>query len=432
VNRAGILEPLRIRSFALLWTGLSVSLLGDGLYFVAIAWQTYEIDNSPTALSIVGFSWMAPQVAFLLLGGVLADRHSRRALLVVADGVRFVALVPLAALALTDSLELWHLIAAVALYGCGEALFGPAFTSIVPELVPERLLVQANALDQMVRPLAHRLIGPAAGGAIVATAGAGPAFAIDAATFLLSATALLAMSYRRKPPAAPAGRGLAQVAAELRDGLRFARSETWLWATLAAAALALLCFWGPIEVLLPYLVKNDFGGSAGVYGLVLAAGGLGAIVASLAIGQRGMPRRHVLAMYLLWSVGCGGMALLAVATTSWHAAVVYFGMTACTAAGLVIWTTLLQRHVPSELLGRITSLDWFVSVSLVPLSFLLVGPVSGAIGVEATLVGGGLLAGVATAGMLLVPGVRDVERRAPRGVQGPVPAPAPPVGVGSR
>ena len=117
---------------------------------------------------------MAPQVALLLLGGVLADRYPRRRLLLVADGVRFVALAALAALALSDALELWHVIVLVAVYGCGEALFGPAFNSIVPELVPDEHLVQANALDQVVRPLAL----PAArarpsGGAIVGVAGAG-------------------------------------------------------------------------------------------------------------------------------------------------------------------------------------------------------------------------------------------------------------------
>src|SRR4051794_4926179 len=249
VRRAALLRPLRRRDFALLWTGLSVSLIGDGIYFVAIAWQVYELSNSPEALSIVGFAWMAPQVALLLLGGVLADRYPRRRLLLVADGVRFVALALLAALVLSDALDLWHMIVLVAVYGSGEALFGPAFNSIVPELVPDEQLVQANALDQVVRPLAFRLLGPAVGGAIVGVAGAGPAFAIDALTFLVSGAALLAM--RHRGASRGRGRGLRHVIGELREGLAFARSQTWIWATLLAAALQLLCFWGPMEVLLP-------------------------------------------------------------------------------------------------------------------------------------------------------------------------------------
>jgi DHA3 family tetracycline resistance protein-like MFS transporter len=411
VRRAALLRPLRERDFALLWTGLSVSMIGDGIYFVAIAWQVYELSNDPKALSIVGFAWMAPQVALLLVGGVLADRYPRRRLLLTADAIRFTALAALAALALSDALALWHVVLLVAVYGCGEALFSPAFNSIVPELVPDEQLVQANALDQVVRPLAFRLIGPAVGGLIVGVAGAGLAFAIDACTFLVSAAALLAM--RHRGTTRRAGRGVRRVIGELREGLEFTRSQTWLWATLAAAALALLCFWGPMEVLLPYLVKNELGGGASAYGLVVAGGGLGAITASVALGQRGLPRRLVLAMYLFWALGSGLMALIGVVTASWQAALVYFVMSAGLASGLIIWVTLLQRHVPPELLGRVTSLDWFVSVSLVPLSFLLVAPVSAAIGAEATLVAGGVLAFATTLGFLAVPGVRDVERSQP-------------------
>jgi hypothetical protein len=411
VRRATLLRPLRERDFALLWTGLSVSLIGDGIYFVAIAWQVYELSNRPEALSIVGFAWMAPQVALLLLGGVLADRYPRRRLLLVADGVRFAALAMLAALALSDSLVLWHVIVLVAVYGCGEALFGPAFNSIVPELVPDEQLVQANALDQVVRPLAFRLLGPAVGGAIVGVAGAGPAFAIDAVTFLVSGAALLAMQHRGASRGG--GRGLRHVVGELREGLEFARSQRWLWVTLLAAALSLLCFWGPMEVLLPYLVKNELGGGASAYGLVVAGGGVGAIAGSLLVGQRGLPGRQVLAIYLLWAFGSGLMALIGPATASWQAALVYFAMAGCLASGLIIWVTLLQTHVPPELLGRVTSLDWFVSVSLVPLSFLLVAPVANAIGAEATLVAGGLIAFASTLAFLAVPGVRDIERRPP-------------------
>jgi hypothetical protein len=201
------------------------------------------------------------------------------------------------------------------------------------------------------------------------------------------------------------------VIGELREGLAFARSQRWIWATLLAAALQLLCFWGPMEVLLPYLIKNELGGGASAYGLVVAGGGLGAMVASAALGQRGLPGPKVLAMYLLWAIGSGLMALMGPATASWQAALVYFAMSGCLASGLIIWITLLQTHVPPELLGRVTSLDWFVSVSLVPLSFLLVAPVSTAIGAEATLVAGGLIAFACTLAFLAVPGVRDVERR---------------------
>jgi hypothetical protein len=243
----------------------------------------------------------------------------------------------------------------------------------------------------------------------VGVAGAGPAFAIDAVTFVVSGAALLAMHHRGTTGGG--GRGLRHVLSELREGLAFTRSQTWLWVTLVYAAISLLCFWGPMEVLLPYLVKNDLGGGASAYGLVVAGGGLGAMAASAALGQRGLPRRLVLAMYLFWGFGSGLMALIGVVTASWQAALVYFVMSGGLAGGLIIWVTLLQRHVPPALLGRVTSLDWFVSVSLVPLSFLLVAPVSAAIGAKATLIAGGVIAFVSMLAFLAVPGVREVERR---------------------
>jgi DHA3 family tetracycline resistance protein-like MFS transporter len=409
VTRAAILRPLAIRDFALLWLGQSVSLIGDGLYFVAIAWQVYDLDNSPGALSVVGAAWMAPQVAFLLLGGVLADRYARRNVLIAADLIRLVALAMLAALALSDALELWHAIVLVALYGCGEAMFGPAFGAIVPELVPPQLLVQANALDQLVKPLALRLAGPAIGGVIVATAGAGAAFAIDAASFAVSAVALALLRTRARP--ASARSGAQQVVAELREGLAFVRSQRWLWATLLAAALTLLFSWGPKEVLVPYLVKNDMQGGAEAYGLLLAAGGVGAVLASAWVGTRGLPRRHVLFMYVAWTIGPALVGLVALTDRVAVAMAAYLGASACLAAGLVVWTTLMQRHVPGPLLGRVSSLDWFVSVSLVPLSFLLVGPVSAAAGADTTLLLGSLLAAVCTLGFLALPGLREIERQ---------------------
>jgi DHA3 family tetracycline resistance protein-like MFS transporter len=363
------------------------------------------------------------------VGGVLADRYARRNVLIAADLIRLVALALLAALALSDSLELWHAIVLVALYGSGEAMFGPAFGAIVPELVPPHLLVQANALDQLVKPLALRLAGPALGGAIVATAGAGAAFAIDAASFAVSAVALALLRTRARPTpsTASAASGAQQVVLELREGLAFVRSQRWLWATLLAAALTLLFSWGPKEVLVPFLVKNEMHGGAEVYGLLLAAGGVGAVLASVWVGTRGLPRRHVLFMYVAWAIGPALVGIVALTDRVAVAMAAYLAASACLAAGLVVWSTLMQRHVPGPLLGRVSGLDWFVSVSLVPLSFLLVGPVSAAVGADTTLLAGSLLAAVFTLGFLALPGLREVERRPPPVEPDPAPERAQPL-----
>ena len=262
LGRVQLLQPLRQRDFALLWSGMTISMLGDGVYFVAIAWQVLRISNSPAALSVVGVAWTAPQVLFLLVGGVISDRVDRRAVMLGADVVRMVAIASLGALSLSGSLELWHVIALVAFYGAGEAFFMPAFGAIVPEIVPRDQLVQANSLDQFVRPVAFRLLGPAIGGVMVALWGPGRAFLIDAATFALSALCILLMRARPRPTRDDAERS---IRAEIVAGFGFVRSHTWLWGTLSAAALAQLCFAGPLQVLVPVVVRNNIGGGAGAY-----------------------------------------------------------------------------------------------------------------------------------------------------------------------
>ena len=202
-----------------------------------------------------------------------------------------------------------------------------------------------------MRPLAFRLIGPAVGRRDRRRRRRRPGVRDRRGHVPRVGRRAAGHAPPRRPRAAPA-RGLRRVLGELREGFAFARSQTWLWATLLAAALALLCFWGPMEVLLPYLVKNELGGGASAYGLVVAGGGLGAIAG---VGARwasaGCRRRVVLAMYLCWAFGSGLMALIGVVTASWQAALVYFVMSGCLAGGLIIWVTLLQTPRPARAAG---------------------------------------------------------------------------------
>lgn len=404
--RLGILRPLRIRDFALLWAGATVSLAGDGVYVVALAWQVYELSNSPTALSIVGVAWTLPVGLFVLVGGVVTDRVERRRVMIAADVVRALAAATIGVLSVTGQIELWHLVALAAVFGTGEAFFGPAFTSIVPQIVPRDLLLEANSLDQFIRPLAFMLVGPALGGWLVATIGPGEAFLLDAGTFLVSATAILLM---RPRPLERESVG-ASMLRELREGLAFVRARAWLWATLLAAAVFLLAYWGPVEVLVPFRIRNDMGAGADDFGLVLACGGIGSILAALVMAQRGLPRRHITFMYSAWALGSLALVGLGLATAVWQLMAITLVEGALFTSGMVVWGTLVHTHVPSGLLGRVTSLDWFVSTSLVPVSFALTGPTAAWIGVETTLVAGGVLGCAVTFAFLFVRGVRDTER----------------------
>jgi DHA3 family tetracycline resistance protein-like MFS transporter len=411
LSRVGILRPLRIRDFALLWAGALVSLMGDGVYVVAIAWQVYQLSDSPTALSLVGVAWTLPLGLFVLLGGVVSDRFERRRIMIAADVVRAGAAGTIGVLSLTGAIELWHLIALAAVFGFGEAFFGPAFTSIVPQIVPRNLLLQANSLDQFIRPFAFLLVGPALGGWIVAAFGPGEAFVLDAATFLVSATAIFLIRRRgaveREEEEAGAG---ASILRDLREGLTFVRAHAWLWGTLLAAAVFLLAYWGPVEVLVPYRVRNELGGTAGDFGLVLAFGGLGSLAAALVLGQRALPRRHITVMYSAWTIGSLALVGFGLAGAVWQLQAISLLEGMLFTVGMVIWGTLMQTLVPGELLGRVTSLDWFVSTSLVPISFALTGPVSAALGAQTTLVVAGIAAAVSMIIVLFVPGVRDTER----------------------
>jgi DHA3 family tetracycline resistance protein-like MFS transporter len=385
---------------------MSVSLLGDGVYYVALAWQVYDLSGSPTALSIVGVAWTLPLAVFVLIGGVVTDRVERRRVMIGADLVRALAVSVIGVLSLTGEVQLWQLVIMAAVFGTGDAFFGPAFTSIVPEIVPRDLLLQANAFDQFVRPLGFMLLGPALGGWIVATFGPGEAFLVDAGTFLVSA---LMLTLLRPRPLLDRDRATS-LFRDLREGFAFVRARAWLWATLVAAAVFLLAYWGPIEVLVPYRVRNELGANADDYGLILAFGGLGSILAAALVGRRGLPGRHITVMYFSWALGSLALVGLGLGTAVWQLMGFMFVESALFTTGIVIWGTLMQTHVPGGLLGRVASLDWFVSTSLVPISFALTGPVSGAVGVQSTLVLAGVIACIVTLAFLRVPGVRDLER----------------------
>jgi MFS family permease len=408
VDRIGILRPLRVRDFALLWTGMTVSFVGDGIYIIAIAWQTYDLSNSPSALAAVGVAWSLPQVALLLASGVLSDRLDRRRLMIAGDVVRGVAIVAIGILSIAGALTLPRLVALVVVYGAGQAIFSPAFTSIVPTIVPDDLLVEANSLGQFVRPVAWTLIGPLLGGALVAGVGPGWAFIADGTTFAFSAVMILAIRTRHVPRAEGER---ASAWADMKEGLAYVRSRTWLWIAMVAATVSLLATWGPWEVLVPYVVRNQLGGDAAALGLVSGAGGVGAVAAAIAMGQRGhLPRKAVTMLYVTWAVAMLATAGFGVVSGIWQAMLVALVAETCITMLVVIWVTLVQRLVPSELLGRVSSVDWMISIAGVPLSFAVVGPAADAFGVDATLIAAGVLGAAIVFAFMFYPGARDPER----------------------
>jgi MFS family permease len=404
-----VLRPFRSRDFVFLWAGTQVSFLGDGIYYVAIAWEVYRLSNDPAALSLVGVAWTVAHLGALLLGGAVSDRFERRRVMLVANVVSGLMIAAIGVLVLTGEIRLWEIWVLVAVYGASVAFFVPASSAIIPEIVPSELLVEANSLQGMVRPLSLRLLGPAIGGVLVATAGAGGAFLADAGTFAFAAATLLFIQKRPRDRPQEAS-SPAALLREVVAGFRFVRSQTWLWVSLLAAAIWLFLTVGPIEVLIPFLVKNRMGGTAAGLGLVFAAGGVGAVVASLSLALYGRtPRRGLVFVYLTWAASTFAVAALALGVHVWQgmlASVFLFGFSA---AGQIVWQTLLQRRVPGELLGRVASLDWLSSAGLVPVSFALTGPVAAGLGASKTLFSAGMIGGILMLACLLVPALRAEE-----------------------
>ncbi len=290
-------------------------------------------------------------------------------MLIAADLARALAVGGLAALASLRHLELWELWAVAFVIGGATAFAAPAFDAIVPTLVPKQRLMEANGLDQFVRPAALQLLGPALGGVLLATVGSPVAFGVDALSFVFSGCCIA-----RLASVAPGGARVetGSLWVDMADGLRYVRSQVWLWGTFVAATFTYLLFLGPTYVLVPYLVKNRLHGSAATLGIVLGLGGLGALSAAAVTAQVGDRRRRPITfLYAAWTGATLLVAGYGLVTRQWQLAALVFSVGALEAAGTVVWATLKQRLVPGHLLGRVSSIDWFVSTALMPLSYLL-------------------------------------------------------------
>lgn len=375
---------------------------------VALPWQVYELTDSPAAMGVVGALQTASILGFVLFGGVAADRIERRKVIIVSDVARGLAAGAAGVLAISGSLELWHLGGLVVVFGVAQAFAGPAFGSIVPQLVPDDLLVQANSALFTVNPIAFRFAGPALGGIVIAAWGTGAAFLLDAASFLIGAVAIALLAAR------PAARLLDEgerrtVVQDIREGFGYVRRRAWLWGTLTWNLLVIPLTWAPYVVLLPHLVKNDLGGDARSLGFVFAAGGVSAVLTSLTLSQLSIPSRHMTFMYAMFGFGVLDLAFYALTQTPWQAMVVAFLAECGFMSGVIVWSTLLQKAVPPAMLGRVRSLDWLAATALAPLAFVGVGQLSDVVGVRPVMAACGLAASALTVAIFLLPGMRDTE-----------------------
>ena len=385
------LAPLRHRDYRLLAASMALSLLAAGLWAVAVVWQVVALGGGPAALSLVTALGASGMLASTLLGGALADRVPQRRILLGVALVQALAVGVLAGLSLAGVLTLGQLAAVSLVDGLAMGLYYPAYSALVPALVPEGDLLAANGLEGAVRPVLQNAAGPAAAGFLVAALSPGAALAGTAAASLAAAVSVAALSATpvRRDLTGSSGSRLGALFSDVREGFDYMRRTPWLLATLLYASLLVLAFVGPLEVLVPFAIK-DAGGGPTDHAYVLVAFGVGGALGSLLVASLRLPRRYLTVMNLLWGVGCVPIVVFGFTSSLAVMLTASLVMGATFQAGMVIWGTLLQRRVPPALLGRVSSLDFFVSLSFMPLSMALAGTVSEVIGLGTTFLVAGL------------------------------------------
>ncbi len=410
-NLHDIRRVLRHRDFRMLWLAQSASVVGDNIVLVALALFVIERTGSATDLGLILAARALPLVAFLLIGGVWADRLPRHRVMIGTDLARFALHALLAVLIFSGPVAIWQLIVIEMLFCSAEAFFRPAANGLLPQTVPEAEIQPATAVTSMSSNVAE-FAGPALATALVLGAGAGWAFALDAATFLVSATFLARVSPRPRGPAPAAGVDAAGarpgVWASIREGAHEVRSRAWVSATLASFCVALFCGLASWFVLGPIVARERYGHVA-VYGVVEAAIGFGTIIGSLAaVGWRPRyPMRLGMLATLLWPASA---ILFAAGATL----IVVIPASVLAGAGFALfdvwWLTALAERIPPQTLSRVTSYDWMVSFALLPLGFVLMGPLAARFGAVNVLLTGSALAAVAFALGLLPRETRMLER----------------------
>jgi len=391
---------LRYRDFRLLFTGQLVSLIGDALFVVALSFAVLEETGSESGLGIVLAAGSLPLVAFLLVGGVWADRLSRRRVMLVADLARMLVQGVLAALVLTGSASLGAFIVLYGLYGVGMAFFSPASTGLVPETLPDHELPRANGLLGTTRSLAA-VAGGAFGGVLVATIGPGSAIAVDGCTFAVSALSLSLMHV-----GTTGGAGRERFLHELAVGWREVRARRWVWMTILNVSLFLMLYVAPFDVIGPIVSQRELGGAI-AWGVISASYAAGMALGGIAMIYVRFSRP---VLYASWIFLVTSLAPLLLARTApvWLISAAYALDGVAVGIFVAAWDTALQREIPPQVLSRVSAWDWMGSVAGMPLGYALTGPALALVGEERTLYAMAGCALVLAVWMLTTPAIRRI------------------------
>lgn len=420
------LRPFVHRDYRLLITARAISIFGSGMWAVAMVYQVIALGGGPLELSLVAAAGSVGLVAFVLAGGIAADRLPQRLLIIGVEGVNLAAVAAVTGLAITGLLELWHLAAGAFILGIGAAFFFPAYSAMLPRILPAADLLAANGMEGTMRPVLQQAAGPAVAGLVVASLSPAHSVAGVAVCHLLAFMVLNLLGRTTLNTPAPAARST--FVQDLREGVAYTVKTPWLLWTLLWACVTVLFMIGPIEVLIPFVVRDQLDGDSRMFGFLLAIMGVGGALGSLVTASLRLPRRYLTVMMALWAVNPLPLAAVGLMDSFWVLAAALFIYGATGSAGMVLWGTLLQRRVPPHLLGRISSLDFFVSLSLMPVSMALAGPAAGLVPVWVIFLVAGVVGPVLAAVAYVAAGMARDEVAHPLD---PEPATAGPVPAGS-
>ena len=412
-DRMRALRPLATRDYRLLFAAVGIEVFGTGMWTIVMVFQVLALDDSPLALSAVATGMSLGLFAFSVLGGVVADRFSKRRIIIVVQGCTAAVMAAVAVLSLTGSIELWHVGVASFAMGAGSAFFYPAYSAYLPQVLPPEQLLAANGLEGALRPSMGQGLGPALGGVIVGAFIPAIGAVIVAASYAIAFVITLFLSRREEQARSTPADERASVWSDLRAGVRYVAGTRWLlWTLIFGSSLALI-IQGPIEVLLPFLTRDRFENAEATFGILLAAFGIGGAVGSLIVSSLRLPRRYLTLMIAFWGGGTLPLVLIGFADALWLMLVALFIVGAATGAGVVIWGTLLQRLVPPAMIGRVASLDFFVSIAFMPVSIAIAGPLSLVVPIPIIFIVAGLLPPMLATVALVAGRMRTVELERP-------------------
>ncbi len=373
-----VLQLFSLREPRLLLSGQAISSFGDGVALVAFTLLVLDTTHSAVALGWFVAARTIPMIVFLLLGGAVVDRFSRKQLLLVSDMVRALVTAFLVVLLLAHSVHFYDLLGVAVIFGIFDALFMPAVTALIPEIVDHDLLPSINAVRSFSFNVVGNMLGPAVGG-LIAAFSTSWSIAIDCATFVASAFTLWWMH----PTPIPTRDITTHMLHEIREGFRYVRATPWFWYTCLAVVGINAFVFSPVVVLIPYLLRTDLHASKQIVGYFFALGGLAGGLSALVASNMRMPRRRVRRMWTYWTIGNFSALFIAAATNYWPIFLASMIGSSTMSLGGVLWESLMQSEVPRELLGRVSSVDWFISLGLAPVGLVAASTVASHVGVRA-------------------------------------------------